>query len=134
MARYLIDSHIFLWAAETPSELKRGEVAALTDGANDVAVSVATFWELSIKAALGKLSVGSGRPIPDDHFERCAVKLAFAILPVEAAETEYVRRFPRLHGDPFDRLLVAKAILDNRIFMTRDLKLAAYPGVRIFAP
>ena len=56
------------------------------------------------------------------------------ILPVQVEEAEYVRELPHIHGDPFDRLLIAQAILSGRIIMTRDGIFARYPGLRIFVP
>lgn len=100
----------------------------------DVGVSVASLWELSIKWAIGRLEIPGRRgPIPPDHFAKSATAIGLPILPVEPAEAEYVRQLPRIHGDPFDRLLIAQALLNGRIIMTRDAVFARYPGVQIHA-
>jgi PIN domain nuclease of toxin-antitoxin system len=135
VARYLIDSHIFLWAVESPAKLLPGETAVLTDPRADIGVSVASIWELSIKLTLGRLAIPGGRrPVPANHFADSAAAIGIPILPVEAPEAEYVRVLPQIHGDPFDRLLIAQALLGGRTVMTRDAIFARYPGVQIFTP
>ena len=135
MAGYLIDSHIFLWASESPAKLLRAERDVLIDRRFDVAVSVASIWELSIKAATGRLAIpGRKHPIPASHFSRSAASMGISVLPVEAAEAEYVRQLPRIHGDPFDRMLIAQALLGGRILVTRDAVFSRYPGAQVFQP
>ena len=134
MARYLIDSHIFLWAREAPARLLASERAALSDADNDIAVSVASIWELSIKLATGRLTPSEkSKTVPVDHFARSVEALGFGLLPVEIQEAEYVRRLPLIHRDPFDRLLIAQALLSNRAIVTRDAIFARYPDVQVFA-
>lgn len=135
MARYLIDSHIFFWAIESPSDLSADETAFLTDPRTDVVVSVASIWELSIKTAIGRLAIPGGRKtIPVDHFTRSANLNGIPILPIEPAEVEYVRQLPHIHRDPFDRLLIAQSLLGGRAIVTRDSVFARYPGVQVFVP
>lgn len=132
MTRYLIDTHIFLWAIDAPERLNFEERTVLEDASVDVAVSVASFWELSIKLSKGLLRLRTGeREIPNDFFAVQANKASFIIVPIEAPETEYVRELPKIHGDPFDRLLVAQALLGNWKVITRDRIIADYPGVRV---
>lgn len=131
MARYLIDTHIFLWACDAPDHLNASEREVLEDPAVDVAVSVVSFWELSIKLSKGLLRLKKGkRAIRSDFFSVLAEKLSISVLPIEAAEAEYVRELPRIHGDPFDRMLVAQALLGNRHIITRDAVISRYPGIR----
>ena len=135
MAKYLIDSHIFLWAAESPAKLLAAERRILSDASLDVVLSVASIWELSIKTATGRLAVpGQKKAIPADHYWRSATQIGIPIISIEAPEAEYVRQLPQIHRDPFDRLLIAQALLGGRIVMTRDAIFARYPGVLVFAP
>lgn len=132
MTRYLIDTHIFLWAIDAPEQLYFEERKVLEEASVDVAVSVASFWELSFKLSKGLLRLRTGeREIPNDFFALQANQASFTILPIEAPETEYVRELPQIHGDPFDRLLVAQALLGNWKIITRDRIIADYPGVRV---
>ena len=135
MARYLIDSHIFLWAVDTPEQLLVEEREAIEDPSNDVAVSVATFWELSIKLTKGSVRLRPGKePIAGDYFAKQAGVAGFSIVPINPPEAEYVRSLPKIHKDPFDRLLIAQARLSSRIVMTRDRVFARYPGIQVFVP
>ena len=115
MARYLIDSHIFFWAIDAPERLLARERAILDDAANDVAVSDTSFWELSIKLAKGTLQLSPGKTaVAADYFAKQAGIAGFAAVPIESPEAEYMRILPRIHGDPFDRLLIAQAPRDRR--------------------
>jgi PIN domain nuclease of toxin-antitoxin system len=135
VARYLIDSHIFLWAIESPEHLSASEHSTLTDTAVDIVVSAASIWELSIKASLGRLAIpGGGKTIPDDHFTKAANLHGIPILPIGPNEAEHVRRLPQVHRDPFDRILIAQALLGDRTVITRDNIFARYPGLQVFVP
>ena len=135
MAQYLIDSHIFFWAIDAPEHLLAAERDMLDDSSIDVAVSVASFWELSIKLAKGALQLRPRKPtIGSDYFARQALVAGFSILPIDSPEAEYVRLLPRIHSDPFDRLLIAQALLSGRMVITRDEVFASYPGIRVFVP
>lgn len=133
MARFLIDSHIFLWSIDAPERLLQAEASLLRDSSNEIAVSVVTFWELSLKLGKGGLVLSPGKATPDDgYFARHATTAGFMTIPIEAPETEYVRRLPEIHRDPFDRLLIAQALLSGRSIVTRDSVFSEYPGVRVF--
>ena len=133
MALYLIDSHIFLWAIDAPRKLRASERNILENTGIDVAVSVASFWELSIKLAKGSLQLRSGKPpISREYFARQAVIASFSILSIDPPEAEYVRSLPNIHSDPFDRLLIAQAVLKGRVMMTRDMVFTKYPGIQVF--
>jgi PIN domain nuclease of toxin-antitoxin system len=134
VAGYLIDSHVFLWAVESPKRLSAAEQSFLTDPRHDVAVSVASLWELSIKISIGRLAISTQvKSMPSDHFSRSASQVGVRILPIEAAEAEYVRQLPWIHRDPFDRLIIAQALIGARMIITRDSIFARYPGVQVCA-
>lgn len=98
-------------------------------------MSVASFWELSIKLAKGLLRLRPGKSaIGSDYFVTQARIAGFSVLPIDAPEAEYVRLLPRIYSDPFDRLLIAQALLSRRIVITRDEVFANYPGIQIFVP
>jgi PIN domain nuclease of toxin-antitoxin system len=132
---YLIDSHIFFWAIDAPENLSAAEREILDDSRVDVAVSVASFWELSIKLAKGMLRLGPGKAaIGSDYFGRQAGIAGFSALSIDPPEAEYVRVLPQIHRDPFDRIIIAQAMLSGRTIMTRDAVFARYPGVQVFTP
>jgi PIN domain nuclease of toxin-antitoxin system len=133
MASYLIDTHIFLWAIDNPKKLTAAELSILEDATVDVAVSVASFWELSIKFAKGALQLRSGKMrITGDYFARHAAIAGFSVLNIDAPAAEFIRSLPAIHNDPFDRLLIAQAILHTRIVITRGIVFGNYPGVQVY--
>jgi PIN domain nuclease of toxin-antitoxin system len=92
---------------------------AIADGANLVAVSAASAWEISIKRALGKLQA------PDD-LEAQLEASDFVALPITVADGLAAGSLPRHHDDPFDRMLVAQARANGLTVVTRDSRLARY--------
>jgi PIN domain nuclease of toxin-antitoxin system len=121
--RLLLDTHIFLWLHTEPERL--GEHLLLVeDQRNELLLSAASSWEIAIKYALGRL------PLPESP-ERYVPERMRAIdargLSVEHNHALAVAALPPLHGDPFDRLLVAQAGLLDLSILTADTKLAEYP-------
>jgi PIN domain nuclease of toxin-antitoxin system len=117
--RLLLDTHIVVWwdqrLRRVPSEVR----VAIEDASNDVFVSVATVWEIAIKRASGKLVFAA--PIVET-IER----LGFELLPITGAHAEHAGALPRHHGDPFDRLLIAQAILESLVLGTHDPMMRPY--------
>ena len=97
-----------------------GRCRAIEDAGNEVMVSAATVWEIVIKKALGKLDA------PDD-FEAAVDACRFVRLPVTFAHALTVRDLPSVHRDPFDRMLVAQAIVEGLTLVTRDSNVLRYP-------
>lgn len=122
--RLLLDTHVVLWWL-ADDRLDDDAKRAIADERNEVFVSAATAWEIAIKAALGKLEA------PDDLSLQLGAN-AFASLDIGIEHALAAGRLPRHHDDPFDRMLVAQASLEQLILVTRDARLAAY-GVRTFA-
>ena len=126
--RVLLDTQAFLWAITAPERLSRRARQAIEDEDNEVLVSVATVWEIAIKASLGRLEPDVAeieRSLPDD-MERHA----FQPLPVQMRHALRVATLPPVHRDPFDRLLVAQAIVEDLHLVTADRELGAY-GVKV---
>ena len=116
--RLLLDTHALLWwlADEGLSESARGLIA---DPDNQVAVSAASAWEISIKKALGKLAA------PDD-LEQQVAENGFDPLPITIAHGIAAGALPRHHEDPFDRMLIAQARAEGLTIVTRDSRFKAY--------
>jgi PIN domain nuclease of toxin-antitoxin system len=117
--KFLIDTHILLWLLDRKSSLKQGVRDMLADPKHTVAVSVATLWEISIKKARGRLDS------PDDILSILELN-GTRIIPITPEQAYAVRSLPLLHGDPFDRMLVVQAIMENMTIVTRDKKIEAY--------
>ena len=119
--RFLLDSHILLWFLDDPDmQLSSEEQSAIGAPDHEVVVSVVTLWELAIKEATGKLRLG--RPIRPQLIANDLTEL-----PIRGSHTDCYRRLAPLHRDPFDRMLVAQAIDEDLILITRDAVLGEYP-------
>ena len=118
--KLLLDTHALLWELARPGELAPEARRRLQDPGNTVFVSVASAWEMEIKRALGKLDA------PSDLSEQMQ-RQRFAELPVHLRHIQALKGLPSLHRDPFDRLLVAQALADELVVVTRDARIRAYP-------
>jgi PIN domain nuclease of toxin-antitoxin system len=122
--KLLLDSHAFLWWLAEDAKLSAGARQAVADPASTVHVSAATVWELSIKASLGKLDL-DGADLLEEIEEN-----DFVELPMTARHALAAATLPRHHDDPFDRMLIAQALLEGLTLVTRDSAFRAY-GVAI---
>jgi len=121
--RILLDTHIFLWLQTEPERLGK-QLPLVEDQRNELLLSAASSWEIAIKYALGRL------PLPESP-ERYVPERMRALnargLPIEHTHALAVAALPSLHGDPFDRLLIAQAGLLDLSILTADATVAAYP-------
>ena len=128
----LLDTHVFLWSLFTTDKLSKAVIREVKSPNNDVAVSVVTFWEISLKYALGKLELIGVNPeeLPD-----FATQMNLEILPITAAEASTFHKLPRLsHKDPFDRIIIWQAIQRKMTLVSKDRDFKAYHrfGLRTF--
>ncbi|MFN8518876.1 MAG: type II toxin-antitoxin system VapC family toxin [Chloroflexota bacterium] len=121
--RLLLDTHVLLWALSTPEALVPEARRVIEDGANEVLVSAASFWEIAIKATAGRLTAS-------DDLLAASAEAGFSGLTIDPADAVRAGALPPLHRDPFDRMLVAQAQARSLAIVTRDTRLAAY-GVTI---
>lgn len=117
--RLLLDTHAVLWILEDSPELAAPARTAV-EHADDVAVSAASAWEISLKVKLGKLQP----PVAD--VLGAIAEQAYTLLPITPAHAWAGGALPPYHRDPFDRLLVAQAQLDGYTIVTRDPTIARY--------
>lgn len=119
MARLLVDSHALLWHVVDDSRLGPKPTAAIEAADAEVLVSTASLWEIAIKVALGKLDA------PDDLPERVQ-QIGFCLLSVTTDHAWQVRQLPLHHRDPFDRLLIAQAQIEQLSIVTADSSFDSY--------
>ena len=115
--RILLDTHVLLWWL-AGATIEAGARKAIASSGADVYVSAASMWEVAIKRASGKLKVPAG-------FET-RVARDFGSLPMTAEHAWLAGGLPRHHDDPFDRMLVAQATVEQMGIVTRDPRFAAY--------
>lgn len=119
MMRVLLDTHIYIWKVANDRRMPQ-DFREMIAKAEQVFVSTASIWELSIKSARGKLEPNGERAIDELNEQPVTV------LPVQLKHALAVRAMPDLHRDPFDRLLVAQARTEVLRFLTVDSELSEY--------
>jgi PIN domain nuclease of toxin-antitoxin system len=121
--RLLLDTHAALWLLSEDQRLSARADELLTDSANEVLLSAAVVWEVAIKRSLGKLDVPDG-------FSGQLLEGGATPLPVTIEHARAVRSLPWHHRDPFDRLLIAQAQLEDLALVSSDAILSSY-GARV---
>jgi PIN domain nuclease of toxin-antitoxin system len=111
--KLLVDTHAALWFFEDPALLSADAREAIEDARNVALLSAASIWEWALKQSRGQGSM----PI---EMTEAGARASFVELPVTWAHGTAAASLPRLHGDPFDRMLVAQAQVENLVLVTRD--------------
>jgi PIN domain nuclease of toxin-antitoxin system len=121
--RLLLDTHVFLWLQSSPERL--GEhVGLIEDSGNELAVSAASSWEIAIKYEIGRLKLPEA---PARYVPSRIRAIGARALPIEHSHALAVATLPPLHRDPFDRMLIAQAQLEEMTILTADEAVAGYP-------
>jgi PIN domain nuclease of toxin-antitoxin system len=116
--RVLLDTHTLLWALASSDKLPGAARKLIHDA--EVYASAASIWEISIKSSLGKLTADPTQVL--DAIEPAG----FALLAISGAHAAKVKDLPALHKDPFDRMLVAQALIEPMMLVTNDEALRGY--------
>ena len=119
MSGLLLDTHALLWWLRDDATLSKPARELIADPVNEVLVSAASVWEIAIKGALGKLTMR------DDILNEVPAE-GFGWLPILPPHAGAVRDLPWHHRDPFDRLLVAQALVERVPLISADERLDAY--------
>ena len=127
MTGLLLDTHTFLWWAVEPENLPAAVLAALKDQNARIVFSAVSSWEAEIKVGLGKLLLHE--PL-QTIIERELIQNHWEVMPVHLHHTWKLKDLPPLHRDPFDRLLVAQALVEDLVIVTKDPLVTIYPGLR----
>jgi PIN domain nuclease of toxin-antitoxin system len=120
----LLDTHIFLWAINEDPKMTKRQREIFRDTNKTLYLSMASVWEVFLKASTGKLALKGGEP---ETFVRQQMELnRIQLLPIRLEHTAQVVRLPWHHKDPFDRLLIAQSQLEKLPLLTADRWFAAY--------
>ena len=120
--RILLDTHVLVWVLLEPDRLSGDDRTAIEEAADEVLFSAVNIWEIAIKAQLGR----PGFVFDAGEIARTAIGSGFIELAVRSDAAARVGRLPLLHRDPFDRLLVAQALVEPALLYTADRDLAPY--------
>lgn len=124
MSRFLVDTQLLLWNVYGSERLPARIGRLFRDGRHQFFYSAASIWEIAIKAAKGREDF-----VADPAAIRDALEAnGFHELPVAAQHAVQLSSLPAIHADPFDRMLIAQAIVEPMALITSDERLAAYPG------
>ncbi|MBV8265493.1 MAG: type II toxin-antitoxin system VapC family toxin [Planctomycetaceae bacterium] len=127
--RLLLDTHALIWAVDQPSQLGPAAVLALQDPSNDLLLSVGTIWEIAIKVGLKKLALS----LPYRQWMGQAMAdLGVSALPITVEFADVQAGLPSHHKDPFDRLLVAQAQVENVLLVSVDSIFDQYGITRLW--
>ena len=118
--RALLDTHALIWALEGSSKLSKSARRVIEDPQNEIIISAASAWEIAVKKAMGRLAV------PDNLLE-VVDAAGFTRRSLGFAEAHRLESLPHLHSDPFDRMLIAHALEEGAVIVTRDAEIARYP-------
>ena len=122
--RILLDTHVLLWAAGVPERLTREARDLIENPETELVFSAASLWEVAIKHGLGRDDFRV-----DPHLlRRGLLENGYTELPVAGLHAVALGSLPRMHKDPFDRMLVAQAQVEGITLLTADPTVARYPG------
>ncbi len=127
--RLLLDTHTLIWLASQHEKLSEKARGLILDTENELFLSVASIWEMSIKASLGKLILQ--QPIAQIINEQIQIN-GVQLINIESAHALGVASLPWHHRDPFDRLIIAQSQLENLTILGCDSAMNAYDVQRIW--
>ena len=122
--KFLLDTHTFIWWDSEPEKLSQRALELCRNPTNILLLSIASVWEMQIKLQLGKLSL----KLPLAQMINTQQQTnQLELLSITVSHVLALNTLPNIHKDPFDRLLVAQANIENVILISHDLTLAKYP-------
>jgi PIN domain nuclease of toxin-antitoxin system len=127
--RLLLDTHVLVWYYLDDPHLSTAARLLIEDGANTKVISPASYWEFAIKIGLGKYTLSESY---EDFIQHAILDNGFPILPVEPRHTAVLVTLPLHHKDPFDRLMIAQAIVEGIPLVSADTHLDPYPITRLW--
>ena len=121
--RLLLDTHTFLWFVTNDPQLSENALDAVAAPTNEILLSPASYWEIAIKVSLGKYPL----TVPFEAFFQEGIEGSdMAILPIEVRHAAVLSSLPMHHKDPFDRMMISQAIVEQIPIVSADSALDAY--------
>ncbi len=127
--RLLLDTHTLIWWATSSEKLSQTGLDLLTNLDNRLFLSIASVWEIQIKCQIGKLKLGKS---VQELIINQQNNNNLHILPIELTHVYALENLPEVHRDPFDRIIVAQAVVESLPILSIDSLLDSYPIQRIW--
>ena len=117
--KYLLDTHTLIWAVQNTKELSQKAKNIIIDENNDIYVSTISFWEISLKTSINKFSFNN---LDINEFPELSRKMGFKIIELGEQTSITFHKLPKKenHKDPFDRMLIWQAIVNNFVLISKD--------------
>jgi PIN domain nuclease of toxin-antitoxin system len=125
----LLDTHAFLWWLAGDDALSIAAKTAIADEGNDIFVSAASTWEITTKHRIGKLP---GIAVIVGNLDKAVADQGFTGLPISLRHGQIAGGLPGPHRDPFDRMLIAQAMLENLVLVSNERPFDAYDVRRLW--
>jgi PIN domain nuclease of toxin-antitoxin system len=122
--KLLLDTHLLLWAAGAPDQLSATARTMIEEPENELFFSAANLWEIAIKQGLGRTDFHVDARV----LRRCLLDNGYNELAITSEHAVAIDALPPIHSDPFDRILVAQAMVEGITLLTTDELVAKYPG------
>jgi PIN domain nuclease of toxin-antitoxin system len=122
--KFLLDTHLLLWAAGEPRQLSKEARTLISNPDNELLFSAASLWEVTIKSGLGREDF----QVDARLLRRGLLDNGYSELPIISDHVVATESLPLIHKDPFDRILVAQATVEGVTLLTIDSLVSQYPG------
>ncbi len=122
--KLLLDTHLLVWSAWTPRKISTAARSLINSSENELFFSAANLWEIAIKQGLGR----GDFQVDPRLLRRGLLDNGYNELSVSSDHAIAIRTLPNFHKDPFDRILIAQAIVEGLTLLTADVTVARYPG------
>jgi PIN domain nuclease of toxin-antitoxin system len=129
--KYLLDTHTLLWSLSSPNKLSKKVKDLISQSKNESYVSAISLWEISLKYQLKKLELHGFLP---EELPQLVKKSGFTIVNINSEIASTFYKLPRLHKDPFDRMLIWQAIKEDLVLVSKDKTFSDYEkcGLSVF--
>lgn len=118
---YIIDTHILLWLLSEPEKLT--DIAKKILQEDELYISMASLWEIAIKQSIGKLDL----PFSPEELYAICLERDIQVKQILPSHLNQLKNLPKIHNDPFDRVIICQSISENIPILTHDSKIPLYP-------
>ena len=122
----LLDTHTLLWFISGDERTSQNARNIIESDSTKLFVSIASLWEIAIKINIGKLDLH----IPFKKLQKEVLNNNFTIIPIEFTHTVQLSKLESIHRDPFDRILISQALVENFTIISKDTTFSAYKGLK----